>query len=46
MPLSERLRDKLVVKLETVSGNRIVLVEKVDKNLMGGIVAGNIQTQK
>ena len=38
MPLSERLRDKLVVKLEAVSGAKIVLVEKVDKSLMGGIV--------
>ena len=38
MPLSERLRDKLVAKLEAVSGAKIVLVEKVDKSLMGGIV--------
>ena len=47
MPLSERLRDKLVAKLEAVSGakivqterrTKIVLVEKVDKSLMGGIV--------
>lgn len=38
MPLSERLRDKLVAKLEAVSEAKIVLVEKVDKSLMGGIV--------
>lgn len=38
MPLSERLRNKLVAKLEAVSGAKIVLVEKVDKSLMGGIV--------
>ena len=36
--LYEKLRDKLVAKLEAVSGAKIVLVEKVDKSLMGGIV--------
>ena len=45
MPLSERLRDKLAAKLEAVSGAKIVLVEKVDKSLMGGIVLRNSDTE-
>lgn len=37
-PLSDRLRDKLIAKLEAVSGAKVVLIEKIDKSLLGGIV--------
>ncbi len=37
-PLSDRLRIKLAEKLERVSGNKIVLIEKLDESLLGGIV--------
>lgn len=36
--LSDSLREKLVEKLSALSGKKIVLVEKTDKNIMGGIV--------
>ena len=36
--LSERLKDKLVNKLETVSGKKIILSEKTDESILGGIV--------
>lgn len=37
-PLSESLREKLVQKLSKVSGKKIVLIEKTDKSIIGGIV--------
>lgn len=43
--LSENLREKLVKKLESVSGKKIVLVEKTDKSIMGGIVLDFKNTQ-
>ncbi len=44
-PLSGRLRDKLKTKLESVTGKTVLLSEKVDKSLIGGIVIryGNAQ---
>ena len=36
--LSARLKDKLVNKLETVSGKKIILSEKTDEAILGGIV--------
>lgn len=44
-PLSEALRQKLVEKLQSVSGKSIILREKQDKSLIGGIVLryGNTQ---
>ncbi|WP_028506051.1 ATP synthase F1 subunit delta [Ruminococcus sp. FC2018] len=44
-PLSESLRKKLVQKLEGVSGKSIILHEKQDKSILGGIVLryGNTQ---
>ena len=38
MPMSETLRKKLVAKLENVSGKSIILHEKQDKSILGGIV--------
>ena len=38
MPLNERLEKKLVAKLESVSGKKIVLTKKIDKSIIGGIV--------
>lgn len=37
-PLSDRLKDKLKTKLEKVSGKNIVLSNKVDEKILGGIV--------
>ena len=37
-PLSERLRKKLIEKLGSVSGKSIILHEKQDKSILGGIV--------
>ncbi len=47
VPLSEKLRSKLISKLESVSGKTIVLTEKTDKSIIGGIVLeyGNTQIQ-
>ena len=44
-PLSEKLREKLVQKLEGASGKSIILHEKQDKSILGGIVLryGNTQ---
>jgi F-type H+-transporting ATPase subunit delta len=45
VPMSDRLREKLKTKLETVSGKKIVLTEKVDRSILGGILLryGNTQ---
>jgi len=45
MPLSENLREKLISKLEKVSGKKIQLVEKIDASIMGGIVLDYNNTQ-
>lgn len=37
-PLNGRLREKLVLKLEKISGKSIVLKENVDKSVVGGIL--------
>lgn len=37
-PLSEKLREKLVKKLESVSGKSVILHEKQDKTILGGIM--------
>lgn len=44
-PLSDSLREKLVGKLSKVSGKKIVLVEKIDAAIMGGIVLKYNNTQ-
>lgn len=38
LPMSEALRKKLVEKLEKVSGKSVILHEKQDKSILGGIV--------
>lgn len=43
--LSDRLRDKLVQKLEKMTGKHILLVEKTDAQLIGGIVIDYNDTQ-
>ena len=43
--MSDTLRKKLVDKLESVSSKKITLVEKVDKNILGGIVINYGNTQ-
>lgn len=37
-PLSDRLKNKLTDKLASLSGKKIVLIEKIDSSIMGGIV--------
>lgn len=45
IPLSEALRTKLISKLESVSGKKINLVERLDKSILGGIVLNYGNTQ-
>jgi len=45
MPLSDNLREKLVLKLEKISSKKIQLVEKIDTSIMGGIVLNYNNTQ-
>lgn len=45
IPLSESLREKLIKKLENVSQKTIVLTEKIDKSIIGGIVLEYRNTQ-
>jgi F-type H+-transporting ATPase subunit delta len=44
-PLSARLREKLVDKLGKVTGKKIVLSEKTDKSIIGGIVLRYANTE-
>lgn len=37
-PLSDGIREKLIVKLQAVSGKKITLNNRVDKGIIGGIV--------
>lgn len=37
-PLSDALREKLTAKLAALSGKKIVLIEKTDSSIIGGIV--------
>lgn len=37
-PMKDTLRDKLLVKLEQITGKKVTLVEKTDPTLLGGIV--------
>ena len=45
VPLSDTLREKLIAKLESVSKKTIVLSEKIDKSIIGGIVLEYSNTQ-
>ncbi len=36
--LSDKLREKLITKLEQTSGNKVILIEKLDPSILGGIV--------
>lgn len=45
VPLSDLMREKLVKKLESVSKKTIVLSEKIDKSIIGGIVLEYNNTQ-
>lgn len=45
VPLSESLREKLVKKLEDISQKTIVLYERIDKSIIGGIVLEYSNTQ-
>lgn len=38
IPMKSEVKDKLVRKLEAVTGKKITLVERVDKSILGGIV--------
>ena len=44
-PLSEKLRKKLTDKLQSVSGKSIILHEKQDKSILGGIVLRYANTE-
>ena len=43
--MSEALKQKLISKLELVSSKKIVLVEKTDESILGGIVLSYGNTQ-
>ncbi len=45
VPLSDTLREKLIAKLESVSNKTIVLSEKIDTSIIGGIVLEYSNTQ-
>ncbi len=45
VPMSDALREKLVKKLENVSQKTIVLSERIDKSIIGGIVLEYNNTQ-
>ncbi|MDR2558845.1 MAG: ATP synthase F1 subunit delta [Oscillospiraceae bacterium] len=36
--LTEEQKSKLISKMETITGNKVELVEKTDKNIIGGVV--------
>ena len=38
MKMSAELKEKLVKKLEKTSGNKVILVEKLDPSILGGII--------
>ena len=38
LPLKAELREKLIIKLENTTGKKVNLVEKVDSNILGGII--------
>ena len=44
-PLSDKLRKKLVDKLQSVSGKTVILHEKLDKSILGGIVLRYANTE-
>lgn len=44
-PLKKAIKDKLVKKLESTTGKKIVLVEKTDKSILGGIILNYGNTQ-
>ncbi len=44
IPISTVLKDKLVKKLEKVYGRKIILAEKVDESIIGGIVISSKNT--
>lgn len=45
IPLTDNLREKLILKLEKISGKTIKLNEKTDTSIMGGIVLKYNNTQ-
>lgn len=45
IPLSDNLREKLIKKLEDISKKTIVLTERIDKSIIGGIVLEYSNTQ-
>ncbi len=45
MPLSDVIREKLIAKLEKISGKKINLEENIDKEILGGIVLNYKNTQ-
>lgn len=45
LPLKPELKEKLVKKLEEVSEKRISIVEKVDKDILGGMILSYGNTQ-
>ena len=38
IPMSDELRNKLVAKLEAITGKKIILTNKVDESCIGGVV--------
>lgn len=45
IPLTDSLREKLIEKLSSVSGKKIVLEERVDSKIIGGIVLSYNNTE-
>lgn len=44
-PLNSTLKEKLINKLEAISSKKIILIEKVDSSILGGIVLSYKNTQ-
>lgn len=45
IPLSGKLRGKLINKLETITGKKVTIVEEIDPDIIGGIIINYDNTQ-
>lgn len=45
IPMSDELKDKLVAKLEKITGKKIILTNKVDESCIGGVILEFSDTQ-
>ncbi len=45
LPIKPQLKEKLIAKLELVTGKKVSLIEKIDKSILGGIILNYGNTQ-